>query len=259
MKFLRVLLLFTLPAYFFSCKTQQKIPFYLDKVNDSTGKGEVKIPELRIRKGDQLSIQIVSVSTKPEIDLTFNQPVSSGSAQAGVTSGYLVDDDGNILHHRLGLIHAEGLTKRELAAEVRKRLMEPVEVLTDPTVVVRLLNFRITVLGNVAKEGIIDVPIDHVNIFQAIGLAGGIPDQGKRDQVKIVREVNGQREVGYIDLTSKEVFDSPYYYLVQNDMLIVGATKRKLNDEEQLRTFQKISYTFSLVTIAATLARIFIK
>jgi polysaccharide export outer membrane protein len=75
----------------------------------------------------------------------------------------------------------------------------------------------------------------------------------------VVREINGQREVGYIDLTSKNVFESPYYYLVQNDMLFVEPTKRKLRDEDQVRTFQKISYAFTLVTVAATIANIFIR
>jgi len=248
-----------MPAYFFSCKPQQKIPFYLDKANDTSGKREVKIPEMKIRKGDQLSIQIVSVATKPETDALFNQPLSSNSTQSGIAPGYLVDEDGNILHHRLGLIHAEGLTKRELAAEVRKRLIEPVELLRDPSVVVRLLNFKITVLGEVGKEGVLDVPTEKINVFQAIGLAGGIPDYGKRNQIKIIREVNGQQEIGFLDLTSNDVFDSPYYYLMQNDMIIVESTKRKLKDEEQVRTFQKISYGFTLVTIAATIANIFIK
>ena len=259
MKFLRFLLLLVMPAYFFSCKPQQKIPFYLDKANDTSGKREVKIPEMKIRKGDQLSIQIVSVATKPETDALFNQPLSSNSTQSGIAPGYLVDEDGNILHHRLGLIHAEGLTKRELAAEVRKRLIEPVELLRDPSVVVRLLNFKITVLGEVGKEGVLDVPTEKINVFQAIGLAGGIPDYGKRNQIKIIREVNGQQEIGFLDLTSNDVFDSPYYYLMQNDMIIVESTKRKLKDEEQVRTFQKISYGFTLVTIAATIANIFIK
>jgi len=259
MKFHRLLLLLALPAYFFSCKPQQKIPFYLDQANDTSGKRLVKIPEMKIRKGDQLSIQIVSVSTDPQTDVLYNQPLSSNSTQSGIAPGYLVDENGNILHHRLGLIHAEGLTKRELAAEVRKRLIEPVELLRDPSVVVRLLNFKITVLGEVGKEGLIDVPTEKINVFQAIGLAGGIPDYGKRDQVKIVREINGEQEIGYLDLTSKDIFDSPYYYLMQNDMLVIGSTKRKLRDEEQVRTFQKISYAFTLVTIATTIANIFIK
>jgi polysaccharide export outer membrane protein len=261
MKFLRFIILLALPAYILSCKPQQKIPFYLDKVNDTTGKREIKIPEILIRKGDQLSIQIVSVASSkfPMVDADFNQPISANSAQSGISAGYLVDEDGNIVHHRLGVIHAEGLTKRQLAAEVRKRLLEPVALLNEPTVVVRLLNFKITILGEVKNEGVIDIPTEKVNIFQAIGLAGGIPDYGKRDEIKIVREINGQQEVGYIDLTSKDVFDSPYYYLMQNDMLIIGSTKRKVRDEEQIRTFQKISYAFTLVTVAATIANIFIR
>jgi polysaccharide biosynthesis/export protein len=259
MKFNRFCLLLMLSCYLFSCKTPHKIPFYLDKV-DSTGKGQVQIPEMRIRPGDLLSIQIASIANpKMEVDAMWNQPINANAAQAALTSGYLVNESGKIIHHRLGEIHADGLTKKELAAEIRKRLVEPVQLLKDPTVEVRLLNFRITVLGEVGRAGVIDIPTEKVNIFQAIGLAGGIPDEGKRDQVKVVREINGQREVGYIDLTSKNVFESPYYYLVQNDMLFVEPTKRKLRDEDQVRTFQKISYAFTLVTVAATIANIFIR
>ena len=121
MKFTRFLLLLAFPLYFISCKPLQKIPNYLEYVNDSTGKGMVKVADLKIQKNDLLSVQIFSLSTKPEVsDAIYNQPVTS----AGV-AGYLVDNNGNIEHHRLGTIHAEGLTKNELAAEIKKRLKEP--------------------------------------------------------------------------------------------------------------------------------------
>ncbi|HQW97227.1 MAG TPA: polysaccharide biosynthesis/export family protein [Saprospiraceae bacterium] len=257
MKFTRILFLLAFPLYFISCKPVQQLPNYLDKVNDSTSKGDVKIPELRIQKDDQLSIQIFSISNLPErSDIPYNQP-SAGAGQP--VPGYLVDLSGNIEHHRLGVIHVEGLTKQQLAVEVRKRLTEPVELLRDPTVIVRFLNFKVTVLGQVSNQGILSVPGEKLTIIEAIGLAGGITDFGKKNNVRILREVNGKRETGVIDLSSKDLFDSPYYYLAQNDVLIVDETKQKLKDDEQAKITQRITFAFTIVTVAATLANIFIK
>ena len=249
-------LFLVIPFYFFSCKPVQQLPYYLDKVNDSTGKGEVKVPELRIQKNDLLSIQISSLSTKPEAsDAIYNQVSAAGSTSAG----YLVDVQGNIEHHRLGVIHAEGLTKQELAVEIKKRLTVPVELLKDPTVVIRFMNFKVTVLGQVGQQGPVTVPGERLTVLEAIGLAGGITDYGKKDKVKVVREINGQRETGIIDLSSKDIFDSPYYNLVQNDLLIVGETNEKMKDAQQAKIMQRITFAFTVVTVAATLTNIFIR
>ena len=255
MKFTRFLLLLAFPLYFISCKPLQKIPNYLEHVNDSTGKGMVKVADLKIQKNDLLSVQIFSLSTKPEVsDAIYNQPVTS----TGV-AGYLVDNNGNIEHHRLGTIHAEGLTKNELAAEIKKRLKEPVEVMTDPTVLIRFLNLKITILGQVGREGAISVPGERINILEAVGLAGGITDYGKKTNIRVVRETNGQRETGFVDLTSKDLFDSPFYNLVQNDIIIVESTSQKLKETEQARTMQKISFALTLVTASAALSNILIR
>ena len=255
MKFTRFLLLLAFPLYFISCKPLQKIPNYLEYVNDSTGKGMVKVADLKIQKNDLLSVQIFSLSTKPEVsDAIYNQPVTS----TGV-AGYLVDNNGNIEHHRLGTIHAEGLTKSELAAEIKKRLKEPVEVMTDPTVLIRFLNLKITILGQVGREGAISVPGERINILEAVGLAGGITDYGKKTNIRVVRESNGQRETGFVDLTSKDLFDSPFYNLVQNDIIIVESTSQKLKETEQARTMQKISFALTLVTASAALSNILIR
>ncbi|MBK8301193.1 MAG: polysaccharide biosynthesis/export family protein [Chitinophagaceae bacterium] len=259
MKFTRILLLLALPVYLFSCKPQQKLPYYLENVTDSAGKGDVKIPELRIQKNDQLAIQIFSLSTEPKADEIYNQPSVGVAGQGSEGAGYFVDLNGNIKHHRLGVIHAEGLTKQELAAEIKKRLTVPVELLKEPTVIIRFLNFTITVLGQVGREGPIKVPGERVTILEAVGLAGGVTDYGKKNNLRIVREQDGKREIGFIDLSSKEIFESPYYHLVQNDVLIVEPTKQKMKDEDQARAASKISFAFTLVTVAATLANIFIK
>jgi len=255
MKFNRILFLFLIPVYLISCKPQQKMPYYLDNLTDSSGKGEVKVPDLKIQQNDLLSIQVYSLSTVQDVDQLYNLP-ASGDKQS---SGFLVDGSGNIEYPRLGTIHAEGLTKHELAAEIKKRLTEPVELLKDPTVIIRYLNFKITILGAVGKEGVIDVPGERLTILQAVGLAGGITDYGKKTDLKIIREVDGKRETGTINLSDKNIFNSPFYNLVQNDLIIVGDTGKKQKEEEQARVTQRISFALTLVTVAATLANIFIR
>ncbi len=252
MKFTRYFLLLAFPLYFISCKPMEKIPNYLENVTDSSGKGTVAIADLKIQKNDLLSIQIFSLSNKPELsDAPFNQP-----SIGGALPGYLVDNHGDIEHHRLGTIHAEGLTKTELAQVIKKKLMEPVEVLANPSVVIRFMNLKVTLLGQVGREGVITVPGERLNILEAVGLAGGVTDYGKKNTVRIIRETNGQRETGIIDLTAKDIFASPYYNLVQNDIIIVDATQQKIKEAEQLRTMQKITFALTLVTVSATISNI---
>jgi len=259
MKFTRLFILLALPLYFLSCKPVQKIPNYLENITDTTGKGDVKTPDLKIQKNDLLSIQIISLSLAPDkSDVPYNQPAVGRTTEGGA-SGYLVDNNGDIIHHRLGAIHAEGLTKTELAAEIIKRLTMPVELLKDPTVIIRINNFKVTVLGQVGREGVLNVPGERLTILEAIGLAGGITEYGKKNNLKVHREADGKRETGSIDLTSKEVFESPYYYLRQNDVLIVESTGQRYKEAEQLKTMQKISFAFTVVTVAATIASIFIR
>jgi polysaccharide export outer membrane protein len=260
MNFNRFLLLLALPFYLLSCKPQQVLPNYLENLSDTTGKGAVKIPELRIQKNDQLFIQVYSGSKKPEAsDVFYNLPASQGAGQGAVTSGFLVDVLGNIDYPQLGSIHAEGLTKQELAAEIRKRLTQPVELLADPSVIIRFLNFKVNVLGEVAKPGLINVPGERITILEAIGLAGDITQYGRKNTVKVIREIDGDRNIGTIDLSSKDLFESPYYNLLQNDVVMVEPSKRKAQSAEQALTAQKISFALTIVTVAATLANIFIR
>ncbi|MES1217098.1 MAG: polysaccharide biosynthesis/export family protein, partial [Bacteroidota bacterium] len=159
MKFTRILLLLALPVYLISCGTQHKLPNYLENVVDTTGNAEVKFPDLLIQKNDLLSIQIYSLSTQPEkSDFLYNLPATSSSAGGGQgnSGGYLVDANGNIEVPRLGTFHAEGLSKQELATQIKKKLTEPVELLKAPTIIIRFLNYKVTVIGQVGHEGMVN-------------------------------------------------------------------------------------------------------
>lgn len=255
MKLIRTFLLLIFPVYLISCGTQQKTPHYLETWTDSTAHKEVIVPELLIQKNDLLSIQVYSASTRPEIDDLFNL---KASASAGSTAnGYLVDAKGNIEMPRLGTFHVEGLTKDELAAQIKKRLTEPVELLINPSVIIRFQNLKITVMGEVGSQGVLTIPGERVTILEAIGLAGGIAEFGMKDAVKVVRETNGKREIGVIDLSSDSMFVSPFFNLSQNDVVLVQPTKKKLKKAEQDVVMQRISFGLSLITAIALIYNIF--
>ena len=186
-------------SYFLvSCKTQQKIPNYLQHATDSTIKEEVQVPELRIQQNDRLSIRVYSASIRPEADEPYNLPTTSSGGTASSSSvspqsGFLVNSKGDIEYPKLGTFHAEGLTKEELAEQIRKRLTEPVELLVDPIVDIRFMNLKVTVMGEVNNQGVINFPGERVTILEAIGLAGGMTDFGIKDSVKILREIRRKK------------------------------------------------------------------
>jgi len=257
MKLTRTALLLVLPIYFISCGTQKTLPNYLEHVSDTSGKRDVVMPELRIQKYDNLSIQVYSASIDPKVDEIYNlRQSTSGNAQT-TSAGILVDARGNIEYPRVGIIHAEGLTKKELADIIKKKINEKDSVLTDPSVIVRFLNFKVAILGEVKNPGVMTIPGERVTILEAIGLAGDVTDFGLKNNVKVVRETDGKREIGVINLSSDSLFLSPYYNLVQNDIVMVSPTKKKAQKAETDIVLQRASFALSVITAITLVYSIF--
>jgi polysaccharide export outer membrane protein len=239
----------------------------MEDMSDTLAKQAVKDFEPVIQKNDLLSIKIYSNSTRPEIsDALYNPPAltgtsgnsggaggTGGSSSTTANTGYMVDMDGNIRFPRMGIVHAEGLTKRQLADTIISKITD----LENPTAVIRFLNYRITVLGEVGHQGTFNIPYEKVTIFEALGLAGDIPVTGKKDRVRILREINGDRELVTVDLTKKSIFESPYYYLQQNDVIVVDVKKSKVKQTDQALVLGRIAFALSLVTSLAVLYNIF--
>ncbi|NCT75328.1 MAG: hypothetical protein GXC78_12395 [Chitinophagaceae bacterium] len=261
MKLFRFLLFLSFPFYFISCGTQKRIPNYLQQVTDTTRTAAVLYPELKIQKNDILSIQVYSASTKREIsDVVYNLPGAAGATSGTDVSGsggFLVDARGDIDYPMIGKVHAEGLTRQELGDFILRKINENDSVLTNPSIIVRFQNLRITVLGEVGRQGVIQIPGEKVNILEAIGLAGGVTDFGLKQSVKIVRETDGKREVGIVDLSSSDLFASPYYNLQQNDMVLVDPTVRKAKKQEQEAFFRQTGFVLSVITAMAVVIRLF--
>ncbi len=259
MKILHFSLVSLLIIALLSCGTQKNIPGnYIQNTNDTTFSDTSWFPNLTIQKHDLLSIQVYSESIKPETDLPYNLAnMGATTATGAAISGFLVDHQGNIDYPRIGKIHVEGLTKQQLADLIKNRFASADNPeLTNPTVIVRLMNYRITVLGEVTRPGTFNVPTEKVTIFEALGMAGDIGVFGKKENVKIYRESDGKREVGVINLTSSDLFNSPYYNLKQNDVVMVEPTKSKAKQADQV-TAQRISLALSIITSLAFIYNIF--
>jgi len=253
MRLFRIPVLVLLVVYLASCGTSKKIP--INYIQDSAAlNANVIVPEIRIQKSDLLSIQVYSSSLDPATDAPYNLPGGPSGSSSSVSSGggssstgFLVDENGNLEYPRFGTIHAEGMTKAQLADTIKKKLTEPVKLLDNPSVIIRFLNFKVTVLGEVNKPGPITIPTGHITVLEALGLAGDIPLTGKKTTVRVLREIDGKREVAMLDLTSKEIFSSPYYNLLQNDVVMVEPTKNRVKQSDT-QTLQRITTVLGIIT-----------
>ena len=200
---------------FTSCATKQDVVYFQNAksfetiVDTDTFKAKLKI-------GDIVSLYISTLD--PTVTMPYNIVVSSGST--GQLMDYLIDVDGNIDYPVLGKIKLVGLTVEE-AKELFKKKFSEGQLLKDPVVMLRVLNFRVTVAGEVRSPGVYPVSGERVSILEALGMAGDLTIKGRRDNVLVIRDFNGTKTYTRIDLTNKEVFNSPVYYLTQNDYIYV--------------------------------------
>lgn len=177
-----------------------------------------------IKPGDLLSI-IVS-SSKPELAVPFNlysvrAQMSTTTPQASARQeleGYTVNPMGYIDFPTLGSIHVAGMTRNEVAEMLKGMLLQ---YMPDPIVTINFLNFNISVIGEVQRPGNFKITGDRVSILEALGMAGDMTEFGNRENVMVIRETDGIRETGRLNIKTKKIFDSPYYYLQQNDVVVV--------------------------------------
>ena len=142
----------------------------------------------------------------------------------GEISGYTLDDKGNIDFPVVGTLHIAGMTKSQIATLVKKRLMEE-NLVNDPVVTVEFMNLYFSVLGEVKTPGKYAITKDQITLLEAISMAGDLSIYGKRDAIFVIREENGERVTHWVDIRSKDLFNSPVYYLKQNDVVYVQPNK----------------------------------
>ena len=244
---------------FASCGTTEEIAYVNDATRDSAMAISGKFTN-GIQANDLLNIYVESET--PLATIPFNQEtnksaVSEGTVMnpgASAVSGYLVSNAGTITFPVLGEIQVLGMTHAELAAELQKRLRDQGHIL-DAVVTVKLMNFKVSVLGDVAKPGQIMATGERLTIFEALSMVGDLTIYGQRTNVMVIREENGVRTIGELDLSSKDVFNSPYYYLHQNDVVYVEPNMKK--KKTAMRDPMILTYISAGLSIVSTLSTMF--
>jgi polysaccharide export outer membrane protein len=230
-----------------SCDPAKKInKDYLYFQNDRRMAVKAKVEELTIKPKDLLAIQIYSNTLKQEDAAIFN--IVAGQ-------GYMVDERGQIEIPVVGQIVAAGLTRDELQKAIRLKLNPYVK---DPSVVVRFQQFTINVLGDVNSPGTKVFAKEQVTILDAIGAAGDLAPTGVRENVTVIRDNNGVKQLFEIDLRSAALFESQVYQLQQNDIVYVNANKTKLKAlSDKPNVLNIVQTAFSFVGIATSLILLF--
>lgn len=214
-------------------------------------------PDLIINTEDIVAINVSSIDpkTRPEQILMFNNggiavPVlaqSGGGVQQSATKGYLVDIDSSIDFPAVGSIKIGGLSLKAAKEVLAHKLSEYINA---PVVEIRIINYKVNIIGEVSRVGPVMAPNHKMNILEALSAAGDIPITGRKDNVLVIREKDGKQEFGRVNLNSTTLFTSPYYYLQQNDVVYVEPNKiRRQETNEFLR--------FYLPTFAAILTSLF--
>lgn len=247
-----------------SCQSYKKVPYLQDvEVVEQTVQQE-NLYDAKIMPKDLLTI-VVSC-TSPELAIPFNLTVASpASVAAGnsqltvqpVLQPYLVDNEGKINFPVLGELNIGGLTKREAEQLIVDKLKPYIK--ETPIVTVRMVNYKISVLGEVARPGTFTISNEKVNLLEALAMAGDMTVWGVRDNVKLIREgANGKQEIVTLDLNKAETILSSYYWLQQNDIVYVTPNKAKArNSDIGNSTSLWFSATSILVSLASLLVTIF--
>ena len=265
---MRRFLILSLAAFLCCSCSSWKDFCYLQDAGDFEDMDVKTETEVRVRRGDCLNIFVSS--RNPESARPFNLTVvaNNSSAVDGSYSGgnssrllsYKVDQFGAIEFPQLGVINCEGMTRTELSSYIKDQLIES-GFLKDPIVTVEFQNLIVTVIGEVNRPGSFQMNNDHATLLEALAQAGDLTAYGRRDKVSVIREVNGRRTIVNHDLRSKEIFNSPRYYLQQNDIVYVQPNKAKTTQSDASRWnqpgvwFSLVSTVMSLSTFIISLSR----
>ena len=222
-----------------SCSAPKEV-LYLQDIATIKEENIDKNYEVIIHKDDLLAILVNSKD--PELALPFNMPVVTFQIGAQTTTqqrllGYLVDQNGDIDFPILGKIHVEGLTRMQ--------------------VTVQFLNFKVSVMGEVARPGTFDISGDRITLLEALSMAGDLTIYGRRDRVAVIREKDGKRRILYHDLRSSDIFQSPCYYLQQNDIVYVEPNKAKTG-QSRINSNNSVGVWLSAVSVLASITSLLV-
>lgn len=236
--------------FLFSCVNKKEIVYYqnIDSIDHSAKSNSY---EIKIQPDDLLSI--IVLADNPEVVIPFNLGASeedSSGKQAGAT--YLVNANGFIDFPVLGKLKVSGLTR----TETLQLLQEKVGVyIKNPIITIRITNFKISVQGEVSESGVFPINTERVTLIEALSMARDLTIYGRRDNILIIREIDGVKSFNRVDITKADFMNSPFYYLAQNDVVYVEPNKSKVGGAG---VGPSTGLIFSITSIIITLATLII-
>lgn len=247
--YIKLSLILILAAFLTGCVSKKKINYFHDQkdvvINDSIANYEPKI-----QFGDILNINVSTL--EPEAALPYNifEAQTTGISRP---LPYIVSAKGTINFPSLGEFKVSGKSITEVTEELSDKLQP---YLKDPIINIRYINFKVSILGEVRTPGSYPIDNERINILEALALAGDLTIYGNRESVTLIREKNGTRTFTTLDLTNKSIFNSPYYYLTQNDVIYVEANKTRVNSSSiGPNSYILVSSISILISLAAILLR----
>jgi polysaccharide biosynthesis/export protein len=250
------LLVLLLSSMFFACKgpkmLYQENLLFKDSA-EVVAQTQLAFREPVIQVNDLLFIQVQTADTRINALFNNNQQVMNQPSSAALTQGYQVGMDDHINFPVLGRIRVVGLTRQQLEGQLVDRVSEYIK--EKPSVQVRYLNYKVTVLGEVQRPGTYSFPTDRVTILDALGMAGDLTIFARRNKVWLIREVNQKREFHFVNLQDSKSLAANTYFLQQNDVVYVEPTGKKfiMADPTYNRTAQNISIGLSSVGLIIAL------
>ena len=226
---------------------------------DHTGFHEEKINNytpFKIQPGDILGINVISPSNQEAASVfntSTNRVIGANPDAINPVYGFKVDADGNVQLPLVGNMKVAGITTDQIAKELTNSLLT---YLKSPTVNVRVLNFKISVFGDVLRPNVYNIQNERITINEAISMAGDLNITANRKNALLIREEDGKRMYYNIDLTKKVLFDSPYYYLHNNDVIYIDPDKTKYDSVS--RNYKRATLGLTALSIAAIVLSAFI-
>lgn len=224
---LGIFILLVIIAYTFSaCQSINRLRYFSKAPGQSD---TLRVPDATpstIQPGDILGVMVVSLNSEaskffnpfPTSATPSTQTSTIASLNASESAGFLVDTKGNIELPLIGEVRVQGLNTLEIKDLIKEKLKP---YLKGPNVIVRVLNYRITIMGEVKQPSVYVIPNERITVIEALNLAGDLTELGKRDNIMVIRDVDGKKVVGHLNLNDRSVFNSQYYYLYANDIVYV--------------------------------------
>jgi len=239
--------------FFSSCRSYRQIPYFQNLEKEGIINEDIKnYSVLRIQQDDILAINVSSLN--PEASAVFNTGNTSSVATLGggtssiapasALNGFLVDQNGAIQLPLVGSVKVAGLSTAEARALIQTKLLT---YLKEPIVTLRITNFKVSVLGDVAHPGVFPVQSERISIPEALSMSGDLNITGMRKNILLIRENEGKRSYVRIDLNDKNIFNSPYYYLKTNDVLYVQPSNAKYASVDT--NYRNLSILLSTISI----------